>query len=718
MRILRLSLIYLLLQGCTSQPAVQSVSSQSLHGQWKFTSLTPIAKPYSRSLSVPSNWYSQGVEFSGEALYQTSFNVTESTENGRYWLMFDAVDYEAKVSLNNIPVGAHTGYFSPFSFDVTPFIKQENNQLTVIVKSENDEKLSDWSLNKRELKGVLSHHDTRPGGAWSDKGQDANSGGIWGEVTLKKTGPIAIKETTFIPTIDSNRFTSGTLTIELDSLVIGQAHINISLVSPLEADHQTRSETYTLETELKQGTNIVEWAVPTMKRALWWPYDWGKPNLHDLTVEVSLTNQALSDQVIQRIGFREVRYSESEKHFYINDLPYFIRGTNYIASQWLGEVTREDYANDLTLMQEANINGIRVHGHVAGQAFYELADEYGFVVWQDFPLQWGYENSLATAVEAARQATEMTNMLSNHPSVAFWSGHNEPPWDATWMKYKYPSYEQSHNRQLTVSVHEALLRADDGRIVREASYTHEHPWFGWYSGHYKDYKRLQGPPIISEFGAQALPREAILSRFLTDRDTWPLSAEQLATLEYHNFQPHEMTNLAKINMGDSVNELIINSQEYQRVVNKYAAEQLRLKKNNGIAAIYQFMFVDSWPSVTWSILDVERQEKLAYLAIKESFQPILPVASVNDKSSSKLLNISVINDSRNDVVNAKIEINCIEGKAEPTSCWQERNITIEHNKVVKIATIEQSNITDDFVINIIGGDGQLISSNHYRAGDY
>ncbi|MGF1748068.1 glycoside hydrolase family 2 protein [Vibrio cionasavignyae] len=718
MRFIGWMLICIFLQGCTSQSVVQSISSQNLNGQWQFTSISPSILPYQQSIQVPANWHSEGVSFSGQALYQTSFDLQGYVSGERYWLMFEAVDYAADVSLNNIPLGSHVGYFSPFSFDVTRFVQPKNNELSVVVTSENDDKNADWSLNKREIKGVLNHHDTRPGGAWSDKGQDANSGGIWGSVALKRTGQIAIRDITFIPTIEPNGSTSGIVTIELDSAIDVEATIEISLTSPHDVKAQTRSEKYVITTAVKQGQNTVEWSVPSMKRALWWPYDWGKPSLHDLVVKVSLPKGTLSDSSQQRVGFREVRYSEDDKHFYINGLPYFIRGTNYIASQWLGTVTREDYANDLALMKEANINGIRVHGHVAGKAFYQLADEVGFVVWQDFPLQWGYDDSLSTAVEAARQAVEMTSMLSNHPSIAFWSGHNEPPWDATWMKYKYSTYSPSHNKQLTEAVYSALSKSKDGRVVREASYTNEHPWYGWYSGQYTDYKTLNGTPIISEFGTQAFPSSELLSSFLTDTDTWPLNAEQLSQLDYHNFQLHELKNLAKVDMGKNINELIINSQEYQRVVNKYAAEQLRLKKNNGVAAIYQFMFVDSWPSITWSILDVNREMKPAYQALKESFQPILPVASVKENSSSKLINISVINDSRTDLYNAKIEINCIQANTEQSQCWRGENIKIGQNQVVTIASIEPLKITDDFVINIISEQGKLISSNHYKAGDY
>lgn len=708
--------IILFLSACVSDPNLTYLLERySLNGQWNVEFLDS-ENSMETSIEVPSNWYSQGVEYSGRALYQKSFSL-DAVPDKRYWLSFEAVDYQADVALNNVPLGNHTGYFGAFEFEVTSHLLSGDNQLAVIVTSEDDPKVKDWSLNKKELKGVLNHHDTRPGGAWSDRGQDANSGGIWGDVHIESTGSIALKQALFLPELTEDNQTSARLELQLDSLGEETATINISLVPTSKGVSDVR-ESYTISKDLVAGTNSIQWSLPTMKRALWWPYDWGAPTLYDLSIEVRTSDGALSHQTSQRVGFRSFKYSESEKQFYVNHQKYFVRGTNYIASQWLGEVSEQDYRRDLELMKAGNINSVRVHAHVAGKPFYQMADQLGLIVWQDFPLQWGYDNSVSTAAEAGKQAREMTNQLFNHPSIAFWSGHNEPPWDATWMKYKYPSYDKNHNQLLTQTVFEALNEAEDGRVVREASYTYEHPWFGWYSGHYKDYRNIQGPPIISEFGAQAFPDLALSKEILEGDSQWPPNEEQLAALAYRNYQHHETQNLAKVNLGKSLAEYINNTQQYQRTVNKYAAEQLRLKKNNGIAVIYQFMFVDSWPSITWSVLDDSRNPKPAYFALKESFQPILGIASVNPDSSSKLINVSVINDSRDELSNVTLAVKCLDGTEGLSTCWRREGLNLVANNVSFVANIEKKLLGEKFTIELIDESGKIISSNHYQPGDY
>lgn len=658
----------LLITSCSTFKYSHDVNpySQSLNGDWQFELIPPTVTSLSNnqsvgatevtSISVPNNWNNEGIDHAGKAIYSRQFTLQNvglsSSLAKRYWLDFTAVDYAATVRLNNIDVGSHQGYFAPFSLDVSKAINGENNQLEVLVNSPNETLIQDWSLNKTLIKGVLNHHDTRPGGAWSDRGQERNSGGIWGNVALRTTGLVAINNIKVnAEVLDvSHQKTAGQVAITLDSLYTGDVTLEFRLnriTSDGGDEEQVLSgkvETYKLTTQVVTGKQVVDWQLPLVKRALWWPWDWGNPNLYQLSVQVSMNNET-SDVTKQNIGFRKVAFDEGKGVFYINDRAYFIRGTNYIASQWLGGVSEQDYADDIALMRQANINSIRVHAHVAGKAFYQQADKLGMIVWQDFPLQWGYSDSVEFRAEAVSQAKDMTDMLYNHASIAFWCGQNEPPWDATWMKYKYPSYKTDKNIALTEAVYQQLLTINDNRIVRKASYTAEHPWLGWYSGHYSDYSNKPKTAIVSEFGAQAMPNYSAVLEMLAEVPTWPLSAKVIEQLNYHNYQPRETLQIAKIDEGESLSQFVSNSQEYQRLITKSAIEQLRLNKGLGLAAIYQFMFNDSWNAITWSVLDVDRIAKPGFIAMQSAYQPLLAILERDRNSLNKPITITVINDS-------------------------------------------------------------------------
>ena len=111
------------------------------------------------------------------------------------------------------------------------------------------------------------------------------------------------------------------------------------------------------------------------------------------------------DTAVTRTGLRKIVEQPGNTGWLINDKRLFIKGSNYIGSPWLSTMTREKYRRDLRLVKAMNANAIRVHGHVAGRALYEVADEMGMLIWQDVPLQWGYDNSEAfTKMRFARLA--------------------------------------------------------------------------------------------------------------------------------------------------------------------------------------------------------------------------------------------------------------------------------------------------------------------------
>ncbi|MBY5944032.1 glycoside hydrolase family 2 protein [Photobacterium rosenbergii] len=688
------------------------VNKQSLNGNWRLEIIDENDKWAGQyNVTVPGHWKTSGINYSGAVYYGRSFRINDLSDTSRYWLEFDGVDYESAVTVNGRYISRQAGYFIPHNMEVTGLLQSGDNTLNVWVNSPNEKQTADWSLHKTLIKGVLNHHDTRPGGAWSEKGQDWNSGGIWGDVTLRQTGPVALDKLKVRPRVHhtDKQMTSAEIDLGVDSNRDTTAVIELTL--NLQGSSQT--EIYSFEEVIQKGQTKLELSIPQAARQLWWPWDWGEPALYDLTVSVSVDGQ-LTDKKTVAVGFREVALDTENQQFLVNGKPYFIRGTNYIASQWLGEVSDDQYQQDLELMKQANINSVRVHAHVAGKAFYELADKAGMVVWQDFPLQWGYSDSPSFALEAARQAEAMTDLLYNHPSIAFWSGHNEPPWDATWMKYKYPSYQPSQNKQLTESVYQALNKAGDKRVVRKASYTHEHPWLGWYSGSYQDYRTYQPSMIVSEFGAQAMPSWALLQEILEGDGSWPLSEQVLNTLGYHNYQHHETMNIAAVQQGESLSHFWNNSQEYQRLVTKYAAEHLRLNKGKGVAAIYQFMLVDSWPSVTWSVLDVERVAKPGYYALKQSYQPVLAIAQADLTALQPTLTLSVINDSLVSFNDASLVVT----NSYNQKSWKYEGLNIAANSLVEVANQQPiDGLASYLTLELRDNKGETVSINRYLAQD-
>lgn len=579
-----------------------------------------------QAIAVPANWYLAGYDLSGVVWYRYRFAGDPRLADKMVQLVFEGVDYTADVWLNEQYLGFHEGYFQTFRFDISQYLRTDgDNELLVRVNSPKEIENQDWSLYKRLIKGVLSHHDARPGGAWSANGQDRNTGGIWAPVYLQVSEKVAIEQVKITPHADIPRQRG-----------VAEVALNITLTEntaqPITLQWQLGPENFpgvadnfqTTTVQLRSGANQLKIPIVAENAQLWQTWEQGKPNLYRLTIQAKEGDRLL-DETQAVFGFRTIAFDDRERVWKLNGKRLFIRGTNYIASQWLSEMTPAKYQFDLELMKRANINAVRVHAHITGSDFYDLSDRAGILVWQDFPLQWGYTEDPQFATEAVKQAKDMVDLLYNHPSIMAWSLHNEPPWDASWMKYKYKTYNPQLNRRLDRQLYTNLRGFDRTRYLHLYSSTSEHPWWGWYSNTYQKYAEPTSEPIITEFGAQALPDLRSLRRIFDEAELWPDTEAEWQKWEYHNFQRHETFNLAKVAMGNNPQEFVNNTQQYQANLIKFAAEAYRRQRYQPVASIFQFMFVECWPSINWAIVDYWRNPKSGYTSLQQAYQPILPL---------------------------------------------------------------------------------------------
>lgn len=616
-----------------------------LSGTWKFTTgeLQPanlnddiIQAQHWVDIHVPANWYLEGHDISGVAWYRKHFKIPRQFAGKHFTLKFAGVDYTADVWLNGQHIGFHEGYFQPFSFDVTKdIVFGADNILIVKVDSPLEKPVEDWSLHKRLIKGIFGHHDTRPGGAWSDRAQEKNTGGIWAPADLEIHDIARVDQVQVSPKLNlAEQKATAEVAFQVTSLLNTDLPAQVRLTLKPYNFPSPEGVSKQIEQTLLPGSNKLDIPLAIDNPRLWWPWDHGEANLYSLEIAV-LADDKVIDSKSVTFGFREVSYDKEQKIWLINGKRMFLRGTNYIATQWLSEMTPERFGHDIALMKDANINIVRVHAHITGEHFYRLCDEAGVLIWQDFPLQWGYADDKAFHDNAIRQAKEMVAIFYNHPSIAAWSLINEPPWEADWMKYKYRSYTKDHNKLLTEKLYQAVEPLDKTRHVHAYSATAEHPWLGWYTGDWRDYNNPATVDIVAEYGAQALPDLPALRKIFNEDELWPVNDQQWAKWEYHNFQRKETFKNAKVPMGGTPAEFVRNTQAYQAKLIKLAAESYRRQRFNPVSSIFQFMFVEDWPSMNWGVVDYWRTPKAGYYALKQAYQPVLPSIAWEKESFNK-----------------------------------------------------------------------------------
>ena len=615
-----------------------------LNGKWNFVTdarnkltyskaVLLLQKKQVRKIKIPANWELAGLHnFSGSIWFAKTFSGVSLSDKLNI-LEFKGVDYFADVWLNDNYLGNHEGYFQSFYFDVSNLLnKKGNNYLVIKVNSPFEEPGKVWPLKKKLIKGIFNHHDCRPG-AWSYKfGQDLNTGGIWNDVILHSINEIFVEsvEVTTKIYFDENRVL---IRISIDYIKRSKSFvkdkIELIITSPDSKKIKFRKEIHLNEVKGKIDL-IVEISNPE----LWWSWDLGKPNLYRLDI----TGKYLEVEDV-KFGVREVKLKES-KEFYLNGKKLFLRGTNVIPAQFLSELDEKKIKEQVTAIREANINILRMHAHVNRKEYYDECDLQGILIWQDFALQWTYDESPDFIANASSQIKDMVKLLYNHPSITFWCCHNEP------------------GKQIeTVDsfLYDAILSVDNSRIIRKASNYEEHPYDGWYWGNKEHFAAKPMGPLVTEFGAQALPQLNSLKKFIPAED---LSNPAKESWRYHDFQYEQTFKIAEVNRGKNVKEFINNSQAYQAELIQTAIDFYRRGKNKDITGIFQFMFIDCWPSITWSVIDYYGKKKKGYFAVQKAFQPLYVSVRVGMKKyfAGQKLNIDywIINDYQKNINLCKI----------------------------------------------------------------
>ena len=550
-------------------------------------------------------------------------------------LAFQGVDYFADAWINGYYLGSHEGFFNHFGFDVSRWIRTGENLLVVRVESPKDTNVKVGPNEKTLVKGALQD--------WDCNDLDLNPGGIFADVRLIESRAIAIERVKATPYVAADGKQA-------------RVHCRVTLVNPSRDIKQVvlsarmapgnfdgpESGTEAEVRCLVPGASEHELWVEVAEPRLWWPWDMGEQHLYRFTV--TATDGAggeVLDEVSDRIGLRHLRQVPGTWECYVNGKRIFCRGPNYLSEQLQSNMTREKYAADVRLMREANMNMVRVYCVVEKEEFYDLCDELGMLVLQDFPAQAALSNSSDLVRRAVPQARDMVNQLYHHPSII------------TWALGEQPSIENFE--KLCQALVTAAGEEDSSRFLQQGACVWEweiarrkydwpidyHLLCGWFPPDMnyliKPFRTLpdsEGPAgdsvadlalkkrnlleFVGEFGSpESLPSLESLRRFLSDEELWPLDWKALERRCLHG-----AILLRWIPEPQSLEQLIDDSQEYQAFLFKYHVEFYRRHKFDPCNGCLFFHFKDCWPAITASVVDYYGEKKKAYHTLRQAFSPL------------------------------------------------------------------------------------------------
>jgi beta-mannosidase len=508
--------------------------------------------------------------------YRKRVRIPPGFSGKRIRIRFEATDYYADTWVNGRFAGRHEGYVDPYEYDITAYLTAETE---IVVRTWTPVTYY-WRHRPYTIKGSYGAVDQKP--------DDITAVGITRSVKLIAEDGPAIRDIAV-----NTRLRGPAADVEVD--IDADGHCEVTLTP---RNFQS-AERYRASGPCGRLT------LPVDKPRLWWTWDHGRPNLYTLQVTVLDKTGSATDKRSLAVGIREIE--KIGWQFYLNRRRMFIRGTNYYANLFLSEMDRGAYERDVKLMLGMNVNAIRLHCHFSNPEFYDLADESGVLVWQDFLEAW-YPEDTEFSLHAARLYNNHIRYVRNHPSVALWATSDED------------SLENYRDLTKHLAARAALLDPQRRPVVRSTGrYGDSHVYNGWYGGSIWEYATMTDM-FVSELGATSLPNYETLIQFLPNH--WPIH-EHEAEWKWRKLQIPQAMRAWGEPGSMTLREYIPKTQAYTSRLFQIALERARRRKSEGVGGILHFHAIDMWPSITMAAIDVNRIPTKTYFTVRRSFAPVL-----------------------------------------------------------------------------------------------
>ncbi|MCZ7602108.1 MAG: hypothetical protein M5R37_04535 [Melioribacteraceae bacterium] len=382
---------------------INSQSKISLEGQWQFTADSTIYLNINNidehkewlQVDVPGSWHLYSdvlLDYQGIGWFKKNFTIGEKIDSKRFLLNFDAVDYLSELYINKNLVGKHEGGYTPFSFDVTEFINQGNNEILL--------RVNDPATDEEGTEGISYWHIPHGKQSWY-----VQTSGIWQSVEL------LIKEKVFIETVHVTPKNSGefvlNLTLNHNLTLTPNENLTIKIISPNDEIVFEK----TVEIDSKEIS--IEGKIDNPQ--LW---DIGEPNLYKMIAQ--LGNDIYED----KFGFRE--FIKKNGKLYLNGRPFYMISAldqNFYPETIYKSPSKDYIRDEMRKAIELGINTMRCHIKIPEKEYLEIADELGLLVWYEIPNWDVFDESVKE-----RSRYTLDQMLKrdwNHPSLVVISIINE-----------------------------------------------------------------------------------------------------------------------------------------------------------------------------------------------------------------------------------------------------------------------------------------------------
>lgn len=379
---------------------------------------------------------------------------------------------------------------------------------------------------------------------------------------------------------------------------------------------------------------------------LWWCNGLGEQPLYQIELALLDAQLAVVDVVRKTVGLRTIRLNtEKDKwggqfRFEINGIPIFAKGANWIPTDsFVTRTTKEDLRFYIESAKDANINMLRVWGggHYESDAFYDLCDKNGILVWQDFAFACGaypfYDTAFLETVK--HEVADNVRRIRHHASLALWCGNNENELFAILFKRNKRLYET--NLQFYFNTLREWVVALDlqtqywpgspssgkrGIKPHHMNHGDNHLWQVWHGLMPIEAFRKMPARFCSEFGVESFPSMRAVRAFTKEENPDMLSPVMLTHQKSKGGNQKILFYLlAKYRNPSNFEDFAYLSQLVQANAIRFATDTWRRKRGRCNGSLY-WQYNDCWPVASWAGIDYCKQYKALQYHARQFNKPV------------------------------------------------------------------------------------------------
>ncbi|HEY9255420.1 MAG TPA: glycoside hydrolase family 2 protein [Stenotrophomonas sp.] len=623
----------------------------------------------------------------GDWEYRTYFELApDAARSARSDLVFEGLDTLAEVFLNGQRVLAADNAFRTWRVPVQAQLRSGRNELRVVFHSPITRMLPIVQAMPHKLHGnypspygdepadaLTANFVRKPGYHYGwDWGPRYVTAGVWRNVTLQQWQALRIADVHVRQEhVDAAR-AELQVQVGMEVARAGRYQLRLWQIDPDGRHEQAASRTL----ELDAGTESTAIAVAIPKPQRWFPAGYGAQPLYRFEVEIADDNGVVAT-ASRRTGLRSVALRRTpdakgrDFHFEVNGIPVFAKGANYIPfDMFAPRVSETQLRRVLQSAVDANMNMIRGWGggYYESDRFYDIADELGLMVWQDFMFGGGMQPAYDPAFRAnvIAEARDNVRRLRDHPSVVLWAGNNEEEiawkyWghgrelkaaDPAFAERVWDGYVQLFGHDLRAVVAEegggvaywASSPSDDlAEVANTPASGDMHYWEVWGNPAHPPSQYLKiTPRFMSEYGLQAWPVQRTVDAFATAEeqgiDAPVIQAHQKFMAGKGN---ERLLHYLRMEFGEPkrFDDFLYLSQVMQAEGIELAALHHRASRPYTMGSLY-WQLNDVWPGASWSSIDWFGRWKALQFHARRFFAPVA-VAALRGEGRTR---VSLLND--------------------------------------------------------------------------